>query len=220
MGIIIFFKETKMKENKIWTRTELEKFFEERVEELSYRNCLFYIIKFLRNKKERVVSKAIDMEISKKHIPFLPIVPAVLVGYANLLSWIENDNEFRATRFSGEFIFETKEECFVEPYFIFDIDTGKKTDNKTLEYHDKNNKKEKRLSLSVEEGIFVCMYTKIYINFSVFCLGSIIKKIPHYFYPCITYQSGGNNKPFINAWIPKEKFIDYYVPTCASRIKD
>jgi hypothetical protein len=206
-----------MKENKIWTRTELEKFFEERVEELSYRNCLFYIIKLLKEKKEMVVSKAVDMEISKKHIPFLPIVPAVLVGYLNLLSWIENDNEFRVSLFPGDFIFETKEDCSVEPYFIFDIDIGKKTDNNTLEYNVLTNKKEKYLSLSVEEGIFVCMHTKIYKNFPVLCLGSTIKINSHYCYPFIIFQP--NNKPFVNYWKCKdEKFIDYYVPTCALRI--
>jgi len=147
------------------------KLLDSQMETLKSLGCPQAIMKAFNNQRDTVLSKAAEMEIPEGHIPFVPVIPRTYMGVYGLIPMVRNGDKVGYTYLNPNEITDNVETP-KEPYFIYDAEDGKAMLGKSPEKAEKLIKKQNRSCLTADEGIAVCVHTKVLSEHYVDCPGS------------------------------------------------
>lgn len=144
-------------------RYKLDKLFNSQIQTLKSRNTPRQIVAMLENQRGAVVARALDMYFKNGHIPFLPVIPKDILSINAQMRMVKNSQ--RTGRKINHYdhpvvvtdMFETPE----RPYYIFDIEDGTATLNKSpLDAQNLINKQGRR-GLTEVEVIGLAIHTDV-----------------------------------------------------------
>ena len=161
----------------VWTELvtdPLNELFDNQMETLKARGCLQSVIDVLVSKKNEVIAKATEIETQDGHIPFITVVPRTEVDVENLIKMVRNRDR-EGYNYLNQSDLSNVVDVPNGPYFIFDVEDGKVMLGKSPEKAETLVKKQKRSCLTVEEGISLCIQTKVLSEHYVDCTGSRYK---------------------------------------------
>jgi len=150
---------------------DLAKAFDVQYEKLKELGCPEQILDLLRKQRDGVLKKAGEMTIGEGNIPFLPVIPYPYLSPYTLMSMV---------RIRGKAGFNYLKPADIknvvkvpdDPYYIFDIDTGKGTQGKSPEEVYKTSSEQGRRCLTADEVMNLCIYIDILSNHYVLACGS------------------------------------------------
>jgi len=145
--------------------------FDSQMETLKSRNCPQAIIEAFQNKKGEVLSKAAEMEVPEGNIPFVPVIPRSYMGIYGFMPMVRNSDKVGYTYLDPNEITD-EVETPKNLYFIYDVKDGKDMLGKSPEKAEKLIKEQKRSCLTADEGIAVCVHSKVLSEHYVDCTGS------------------------------------------------
>jgi len=152
-------------------RNGLAKLFDNQMETLKSRGCPQAILEVFQNQRDAVLSKATEMEISKGHIPFVPVIPRTYMGVYGLMPMVRNEDKVGYTYLDPNEITD-KLETPKGPYFIYDVEDGEGMLGKSPKKAEQLIAEQKRSCLTIDEGIAVCVHTNVLSEHYVDCTGS------------------------------------------------
>ena len=158
----------------VWTELvtdPLNELFDTQMETLKARGCLQSVIDVLVSKKNEVIAKATEIETQDGHIPFIAVVPRTEVDVENLMKMVRNRDR-EGYNYLNQSDLSNVVDVPNGPYFIFDVEDGKVMLDKSPEKAETLVKKQKRSCLTVDEGISLCIQTKVLSEHYVDCTGS------------------------------------------------
>lgn len=151
--------------------------FNRQTDRLEARGCPLGIISLLQGQQSRVLSQVSIMDIPKGHIPFLPVIPiSCLKKPSKLMSMIREGG--REGLVDDTLNPDKIEDCIKtktpkNPYYIFDIDDGKRYTGKIPNVAKGFIEAENRSCLTLAEGIALCIHTGVQVDHSVLCMNSL-----------------------------------------------
>jgi hypothetical protein len=155
-------------------RTDLEKLFDSQIETLKDRGVPEQIIEALQNQKSAVVKKASDLPAGRQgcdgegNIPFFPVIKPAYLGYYGLMSMVRNGSkvDLNLTAITDQ---------VATPYglyYIYDIEDGNSTCDKSPEATEKIFEQQKRSPLTAVEVVNLCVVTDVLSRHHVWATGS------------------------------------------------
>jgi hypothetical protein len=147
------------------------KLFDSQKETLKSRGCPQAILEAFGNQRDAVLSKAAEMKIPEGHIPFVPVIPRTYMGVYGLMLMVRNGDKVGCTRLDPNKITDNVETP-KRPYFIYDVEDGKECLGESPEEAEALIKEHNRSCLTVEEGIALCVHSKVLSENYVDCTGS------------------------------------------------
>lgn len=178
---------------------DLDKLFDSQIQTLKDRGCPKQIVELVQNQKGSVLENANEMEIPEGHIPFVPVIPRIYMGVYGLMPMVRNNEKQGYTCLDPNEITD-KVETPKKPYFIYDVEDGKKMLGKSPEKAEKLIKEQKRFCLTADEGIAVCVHTNVLSDHYVDCTASRYEdtdKVPNVYLDCdrpgLSWRSFGNS---------------------------
>jgi hypothetical protein len=170
-GIVTATKKQIRKDGLDTLKNELTEKFLSQIETLKKTGCPTNIIKILESKLAEVVDKAAGMEFPEVKIPFLPIIPKSFLGLYGLINMVEYNGKRGETHLDPMLIIN-KTDTPVKPYFIYGVADGEGTINSTLNHATKFVERQDRKPLTSDEGIALCLHTKVLDSHAIYCLNS------------------------------------------------
>jgi len=155
-------------------RKKLEKLYDSYLKKMKEINFLETIINFFADKdyREEVISKAVEMDIPDNRIPFLFITTKSYLGVNGLMSLVHNGDKKGVSYLSPNEIKDIVEVPEKGLYVIYDVENGKEILGKSPRESEELIKKEGRSCLTSDEGINLCIFTKVLSDHYVDCTGS------------------------------------------------
>lgn len=189
----------------------LAKLFDSQMETLKLRNCPQAILEAFQNKKSEVLSKAAEMEIPEGNIPFVPVIPRSYMGIYGLMPMIRNDDKVGYTYLDPNELTD-QVETPKSPYFIYDVEDGKDMLGKSPGKAEKFIKEQKRSCLTADEGIALCVHSKVLSEHYVDCTGSRFKHSV-----LAPYVSLSDDRPKLNWHLADYSPDEWGSASCRSR---
>lgn len=146
--------------------------FSVQMKRLLERNCPKNVVEALAKKKEEVISEAIEVEIAEDHIIFVPVVPRTEVGLGELMRMVREGSVMGKSTLIHSDIKGDMVAVPQEPYFMLDIEDGRSMLNKSPEEAETLIDNQDRSGFTAEEGIALCIHTKVLSDHFVNCVGS------------------------------------------------
>ena len=158
-------------EQKQTKRTDLEKLFDAHIATLKDRGVPEQIIETLSSQKNVVVQKASGMTIGEGNVSFLPVIKPACLSYYGLMAMVRNGSKEGYTHMKLGAVtdqFETPDDL----YYIYDVEDGNATRDKSPQDAEKIFKRQKRSPLTVAEVVSLCILTDVLSKHYVWALGS------------------------------------------------
>ncbi len=152
-------------------KIELAKLFDSQIETLKSRNCPQTILKTFQDKKSEVLSKATEMKIPERNIPFIPVIPRSYLGIYGLMPMVKNGDKIGYTYLDPNKLTDNVE-VPKSPYYIYDVKDGKDMFDKSPKKAEKLIKEQNRSCLTADEGIALCVHSRVLSKHYVDCTGS------------------------------------------------
>jgi len=124
------------------------------------------ILSFLQIK----VKDLLGLYFYRKNIAFIPVVPFSFLGIEELMTKVGDRPKAKAS-FNPEFIYN-KISIPQEPYFIVDVDLGRKYVGKNIFEAQENIENDLKSPFTIEEGLAFCVCSQILSKYHIDCLNS------------------------------------------------
>lgn len=157
------------------------KLFDSQMETMKSCGCPQAILEAFGKQRDAVLSKAAEMDIPEGNTPFIPVIPRSYLGIYGLMPMVRNGDKVGYTTLDPNNITDVVD-VPKGPYFIFDIEDGRKYLGKSPERAEELIKEENRSCLTADEGIAVCVHTNVLSDHYVDCTGSRFGhsyRVPH-----------------------------------------
>ena len=140
-------------------------------EKLKALGCPDQVLDILREQRDEVLKKAGGMTVGEGNIPFLPIIPYTCLSPYSLMSMVRigdkaGRNYLKSTDIKN--VVEVPE----NPYYIFDIDTGRGTLGKKREEVFSICSEQGRRCLTADEVMNLCIHSNALSSHNVLAGGS------------------------------------------------
>lgn len=154
-----------------YSEEELARRFDEQIIALKDRGCPEQIVELLLPQKSLVISKVNEIVFEDGHIPFLPVIPRTYQGSCNLIAMARNRDKQGFTYLDLATIIDAIETP-KGPYYIYNVEDGESTKNKSPEQAENIFKEQSRSPLTAAEIIALCVHTEVLSRHSVWAAGS------------------------------------------------
>lgn len=152
-------------------KENLADLFDSQMKTLKERDCPKVIIESFQSQKDTVLDKVVKTDVAEGNIPFIPVIPRIYMGVHGLMPMVRNGDKVGYTYLDPNEITDVVK-AHNKPYFIIDVENGKKMLGKSPEKAEKLIKEQKRSCLATEEGIALCVHTDVLSDHYVDCTGS------------------------------------------------
>lgn len=152
-------------------KEELARHFDEQITILKDRGCPEQIIGLLTPQKNLVIPKASEIVFENGHIPFLPVIPQTYQNSYDLMAMVRNGNKQGHTYLNLATITD-KIETPKGLYYIYNVEDGGSTKDKSPEKVREIFKEQSRSPLTAAEIIALCALTDVLSRHSVWAAGS------------------------------------------------
>lgn len=153
------------------TTQDLDLLFDSQIATLKERGLPWQIVEDLRDQKAAVLEKARATHIGDGHIPFLPVIPRSYRGVHDLMEMVIHGNDVGRVYLDPTEIFDLVGTP-KRPYFIYDVEDGSRTLDKSVDKAREIFTKEKRSGLTVAEVIALAVHTDVLLRHNVWAAGS------------------------------------------------
>lgn len=138
----------------------LKSLFDAQITRMHDRGVPESIVEIFREQRDSVIEKAFEMKIKKGNIPFLPVIPRTFRGPHDLMAMVRNGSRIGYTYLNPPNISNVSS-VPEEPYYLYDIDTGESTRDKSPETADEIILEQKRHPLTIAEAIALATHTDV-----------------------------------------------------------
>lgn len=189
---------------------QLKRLFKRQIKRLKKLNCPPEIIKFLKSKKDLVISEANKISYKEEEIPFLPVIPRTLINLNELMKMVYF-KDMRGENYLSQYLVIDNIKTPKIPYYIFNVNGGKlflgidpKTAIKILNKVSEIDNKP-RIPLTIDEVIALVIHSNILSrNYYLWAGGS----------SCVSTLSG--NIPFLYITGRYTPVLSYNSENCSS----
>jgi hypothetical protein len=150
---------------------KLVKLFENQLEKLKSLGTPQAILEAFQNKKDEVIAKAVETNIAKGNIPFLPVIPRSYMGIYALMPMVRHEDKVGYTYLDPNELTDVVETPKT-PYYAFDVENGKAMLGKSPRDAEKIIKYQKRSCLTADEVIAVGTHSEVLSDHNVDAPGS------------------------------------------------
>lgn len=147
--------------------------FDSQLETLKGRGCPQAILETFQKQRDKIIAnaKAIQTNIAKGNIPFLPVVPKIYLGVYGLMPMVRNGEKVGYTYLNPNELSDVVKTPKT-PYYIFDVEDGKAMLGKLPNDAEKIIKKQNRSCLTDAEVIAIGVHTDVLSNHYLDATGS------------------------------------------------
>lgn len=150
--------------------------FHRQIRTLQERDCPKSVIDYLKSKEESVAEKMYRIKgIVPLHIPFIAVVPRSELGLDALMKMVCCDRYY-GHNFLDQSEIRDMVSVREEPYFIYDVESGRDMIGKSPSEAEVLIKEQGRSCLTIDEGIALSLQTNVLLENGVDCMGSYLER--------------------------------------------
>lgn len=171
------------------------------------------LITLLADQKDKVINKAFNNALHDNKLPDIAFLPVIPTGGRSIFDQVQMLSHGHRTGdcYISYHLLRDNYDTPYEPYFIFNVDTGKECQNVDPHTAKAQIEANGRSALTVVEAISLAFHTKVLDHCGVDAAGSYLEepnKIPH-LYPTISRPGLG--------WCYNQAHREWGVPSCEHR---
>ena len=152
-------------------QAEYSELFESYIDRLTMEGVPPRIVGMLSHQKAVVIKKALEMTIRDGYIAFLPVIPRSHLTVNTQMAMVEKDGN-KGFNYLNPNLISNKVKTWNKPYYIFNVEDGEATRNKSPHDAEKILKNSERSPLTVAETVSLALHTRVLTRHSLDATGS------------------------------------------------
>jgi len=141
-------------------QAEYSELFESYIDRLTMEGVPPRIVGMLSHQKAVVIKKALEMTIRDGYIAFLPVIPRSHLTVNTQMAMVEKDGN-KGFNYLNPNLISNKVKTWNKPYWIFNVEDGEATRNKSPQDAEKFLEDSGRSPLTVAEVISLALHTRV-----------------------------------------------------------